>query len=250
MNINSFVIFSFFLLIFSGCKSVDSLKSTEDIIDLIIKNKGVAGNTTSNLLNRLKEDVLNEKPDLVILMVGTNDMLNSKKFVSYEDYKSNLNKIVKRIKNKKTQVLLMSPPTVDSVYLHMRHDKKLFTDSPNIKLQKIKHIIEQVAQTNETLFVDINKAFKIKKLPIHNQDNYIINTKNSNKKDGVHLTALGYKFIAENIYQYLQENDLLNTYKNIICFGDSLTKGSGAPGAGTMTGENYPSYLKIMLTKR
>jgi len=42
-------------------------------------NSGIKGNTTTDILGRLKKDVLDKKPDLVILMVGTNDMLNSKK---------------------------------------------------------------------------------------------------------------------------------------------------------------------------
>ncbi|MFB9057328.1 SGNH/GDSL hydrolase family protein [Mariniflexile ostreae] len=238
------------LLLFSACKTTQIKTENNTFVkkELTLENMGVAGNTTLNLISRLEKEVLREKPDLVILMVGTNDMLNSKKFVSYETYRSNLDQIVKRIKENKAQILLMSPPTVDSIYLYMRHDKALFKDTPNVKLQKAGQIVEQVAQDNQVLFVDINAAFKANNLPAHNQDDYIRNEKNSNVKDGVHLKPLGYKFIADNVFNYLKDNGLLNTYKRIICFGDSLTKGSGASGAGTISGENYPSFLYTMLT--
>lgn len=223
------------------------IEDAQEGFSLNMENLGVAGNTTVNLLNRIEVDVLNKNPDLVILMVGTNDMLNSRKFVSYEDYSSNLSQIVKSIKSKNSQILMMSSPRVDSMYLYARHDKELFIDTPNVKLQKAKQIVEKIAKENNVLFLDVNGIYKDQGLPVHNQDNYVRNKKNSNTEDGVHLTSLGYKFLAENVYEYLKTQKLLHTYNNIICFGDSLTKGSGAEGAGTMTGENYPSVLYAML---
>ena len=252
INIISFLVFVVFL---SGCKA-SKIKSDTKLISkkvetpftLNLENNGVAGNTTINLLGRLEKDVLSKNADLVILMVGTNDMLNSKKLVSYDDYKLNLDKIVKEIKKTNAQVLLISPPTVDSIYLFNRHDKNLFKEGPNQKIYKVKQIIKEVSEANNTLFVDNNLAFKTLNLPVHNEDKYIRNKKNSNVEDGVHLTPLGYKLIAENVYQFLENNNLSKKYRNIICFGDSLTKGSGAKGAGTITGENYPSFLYKMLT--
>ena len=229
---------------FSSCKTA-SVKNEKPALKL--ENNGVAGNSTANLLHRLESDVISEKPDLVIIMVGTNDMLNSKKFVSYENYHANLSSIVENIKNIDAQVVLMTPPRVDSLYLFQRHDKALFTDTPNVKLQKVKQIMEDVAKEYDAFFVDNYSVFKAKGLPQHNHDNYIRNLKNSNKEDGVHLKAIGYKLIAENVFDYLKTNNLLDKYNHIICFGDSLTKGSGASGAGTITGENYPSFLYRML---
>ena len=45
--------------------------------DTTVINAGVGGNTTRNLLKRVKKDVLAKKPDVVVMMVGTNDALNS-----------------------------------------------------------------------------------------------------------------------------------------------------------------------------
>ena len=246
MNKIKFIgLFILSIVLLNSCRTIKKNVNTD--IESRVFNKGVSGNTTVDLLNRLEVDVLNENPNLVILMVGTNDMLNSRKFVSYKKYESNLSQIVQRIKANNTQVLLLSTPTVDSIYLYQRHDKDLFINPPNNKLLKAKRIIQKISKDNNAFFLDLNKAFKNKNLPIHNEDDYIRNEKNSNSKDGVHLTPLGYKFMAKTIYSYLKSNNLLNKYKNIICFGDSLTKGVGAKGAGTITGENYPSYLNTMI---
>ncbi|HEX2949579.1 MAG TPA: GDSL-type esterase/lipase family protein, partial [Armatimonadota bacterium] len=40
-----------------------------------VLNAGVGGNNTRMLLERLDADVLAQHPDLVVLMVGTNDAL-------------------------------------------------------------------------------------------------------------------------------------------------------------------------------
>lgn len=225
------------------CKASKSIETRP----VVILNKGVGGNTTADLLKRLQVDVIDEKPDLVILMIGTNDMLNSRKMISYETYKSNLTRIVNTIKKNKSEVLLMGSPTVDSVYLFERHDKNLFKETPNKKIDTAIDMVKQVAIEQNVLFFNLNQSFKTKELPKHNEDLYIRNPKNSNAKDGVHPTPLGYKFIAEELYNFLSKEGLVHKYTKIICFGDSITKGSGAKGGGTVTGENYPSFLNKMI---
>lgn len=100
------IVFSFLILI------VPSFNAAAQVL-----NKGVGGNNTKQLLLRIDSDVITEDPDLVIVMAGTNDLLNSRKMISYVDYEDNLNLILRKIKSMGSQVLLMSPPPVDSTYL-------------------------------------------------------------------------------------------------------------------------------------
>ena len=206
-------------------------------------NAGIGGNNTINLLSRIEKDVINHHPDLTILMVGTNDMLNSRKMISFQDYADNLNHIVKILQNRENEVILMSPPPVDSTYLFLRHNRNLFNLSPNEKLDSLSQIIENIAFENNVLFLDLYKIFTNLNLPIHNEDLFIRNLKNSNVADGVHPTSLGYHFIAENVFQYLKKNDLIKAHMKIVCFGDSITHGSGSKGNDAEICENYPSFL-------
>ncbi|MDX2429347.1 MAG: GDSL-type esterase/lipase family protein, partial [Bacteroides sp.] len=168
----------------------------------LMMNKGLAGNISSDLLERIESDVLAENPDLVLLMVGTNDMLNSMKMTSYAEYSSRLTEIVRSLKKSKIELLLLSPPTVDSAYLFERHDRSLFREGPNQKLDSISRIMEHVSIREEVGFLDINKCFRVLHLPEHNLDSYIQNEKNSGKRDGVHLTAYGNSFLARMILDY------------------------------------------------
>lgn len=69
-----------------------SLKANSQVL-----NKGVSGNNTMQFLQRINTDVIHENPDLVIVMGGTNDLLNSKKMISYGDYAQNLKLLVTKI---------------------------------------------------------------------------------------------------------------------------------------------------------
>lgn len=216
--------------------------------DAQVINAGIGGNNTINLLARLDSDVIQNKPDLVILMVGTNDMLNTNKMLSYQEYEANLEQIVKTIQNSGAQVLLMCPPPLDSVYLFERHDRNLFQEIPNVKLDSARNIIQRIARMNNLLCIDLFQKFTEMNLPKHNEDLFFINEKNSGSRDGVHLTSLGYHYIAETIFQFLKTNNLLNKDQTIVCFGDSITFGSKVKGSGTADGETYPAYLQTAIT--
>src|SRR5690606_9140714 len=82
----------------------------------LILNSGESGNNTADLLLRMEKDVLSLQPDIVLLMVGTNDMLNSSKMLTYETYHDNLKQIISNLGN--TKMVLVSPPTVDEIYLY------------------------------------------------------------------------------------------------------------------------------------
>ncbi|QWX84983.1 hypothetical protein H0I23_04925 [Cellulophaga sp. HaHaR_3_176] len=210
-------------------------------------NAGVSGNTSSNLLNRLEHDVLEQQPNVVIIMVGTNDMLNSKKMISYSTYEENLSTLIKAIKNRSSKVLLVAPPTVDSTYLFERHDRKLFRELPNVKLDTVRSVMIRLANEFNVDFVDVYQEFVNLHLPQHNEDLVIRNEKNSDRKDGVHLTALGYKMLTQSIFTALKSNDLLQENQKIICFGDSLTFGAGLKMGGAVIGESYPSVLQKLI---
>lgn len=233
------------VLLLTSCQSV---KKSHTLQTIAVVNSGISGNTTRNLLDRIHSDAVNHHPDLAIVMVGTNDMLNSRKMISYKEYKQNLEQITLKLKAEGSQVLLMSPPPVDSAYLFERHDKALYKESPNVIMDSVSHIIEEIASKNNVLYLNLFEMFQKMDLPKHNQDIYFRNAMNSGKRDGVHPTKIGYKLIGDRVFEFLSANKLLSKYRKILCFGDSITFGAGAKGGGTVTGDNYPSFLYQRLT--
>jgi lysophospholipase L1-like esterase len=84
-----------------------------------IFNTGVNGHNTADLLFRLEEDVLSKKPELVILMIGTNDMLNEQNILPYDIYKTNYQKLITRIKQHAKLVLMTIAP-INETYIYER----------------------------------------------------------------------------------------------------------------------------------
>lgn len=223
-----------FILFFSSCTS----------IDVEVFNAGISSNTSQDLLSRLDKDLLDKKPNYVIVMIGTNDMVNSKKMKTYIEYQSNIEKIVRRLKQKQIQVLLCSPPPIDSVYLLERHKRDNFKESPDVRLDSAVQILKRISRHENVYFVDIHQTFTEKNIPQHNLDLYIRNPKNSNSKDGVHPTSLGYELIAKTLFDFIKANNLIQSKMHIVCFGDSITFGLGADKKGTEDERTYPAFLK------
>lgn len=86
-------------------------------------NKGTSGNQTRHILPRLQEDVLEHHPDVVTLCIGINDVWRffdrplTKKCdpgVPIEEYRSNLEEIIRKITENGAKMILLTPYMVDS----------------------------------------------------------------------------------------------------------------------------------------
>jgi len=214
-----------------------------------VLNKGIAGNNTQNLLARLDNDVIAEKPDLVILMVGTNDMVNSRKMIAYDQLEQNYQQILQKLRANHITVVTMSPPAVDTGYLFLRHDPQSYAEDPNAKIDSLNKLVKKLSKVNESHFIDLHAVFKAAGSPNRTVGSLTVNEANMGLADGIHPTSAGYELIANTIYTYLQENRLLKKNRKIICFGDSMTYGSFMKGAGTVDGETYPALLKKLIER-
>ncbi|GGZ13453.1 hypothetical protein GCM10007049_01580 [Echinicola pacifica] len=210
-------------------------------------NAGQSGNTSRDLLDRVDHDVLAFHPDWVIIMVGTNDMLNSKKRVSLEDYTDNLMEITRRISSNGSTIILMSPPPVDEIYLRQRHPGDSADIAPNDRIDAVRMRMKQLAVDSGYYYFDLNKAFSDRNLPAHNSDLFIRNKYNSGLEDGVHLTSLGYRFMASALYQFIKKETAMTEDQSVLCFGDSLTKGVGDQQRAEDSLGGYPGYLREFL---
>lgn len=71
-------------------------------------NAGISGHTTQNGLDRLQRDVLSQKPDLVAVSFGLNDMTR----IAPEQFRKSLDQIVARCRAANSKVLLCTPNAV------------------------------------------------------------------------------------------------------------------------------------------
>lgn len=205
-----------------------------------IINSGTGGNTTVDLLARIEKDCLAYKPDMTILMIGTNDM-NSVKYIPLPQYESNLRKIVEMILGVKSQILLMNILPAHEPYLFTRHPKEFYGEEGHKgRKDKVNARIKSVADEYKLHFLDMNHIFEVVGDIGEQSSSLIKNMANGGKTDGIHPTNDGYRTMAVAIYEKLKSINA--PHRRLVCFGDSITNGGGG-----VDGTSYPAYLKKLL---
>ncbi len=74
-----------------------------------IINKGVNGNSTTDMLFRFTEDIILQSSKMVFIMGGTNDLLLGH---SIESIISNISIMIKELKDNNTPIIIGIPPTI------------------------------------------------------------------------------------------------------------------------------------------
>ena len=78
--------------------------------EINVINAGVGGNFSGDGLKRIREDVLDKKPDFCCVMFGTNDVTNSRKGEqALEEYRQNLRQIIRTLREADIETVLMTP---------------------------------------------------------------------------------------------------------------------------------------------
>ncbi|MFK5924924.1 MAG: GDSL-type esterase/lipase family protein [Verrucomicrobiota bacterium] len=210
-------------------------------------NAGVGGNSTRNLLKRVEADVLAKKPEVVVMMVGTNDALNSGNSVPIKEYEKNLKQLVKRFTKSGSKVVLMTIPPCINELLFSRHKAEFFAErSPEDRIADVNDVVKKLAKPDGVRLVDVHVLLE-KGGAGSEKSSLLRNVANSRSKDGVHPTSEGYDVIAQAVYETLKAAKW--DAGTIVCFGDSITYGASMKGAGTADADaqTYPAKLARLL---
>jgi len=212
-----------------------------------ILNKGKGGDSSFEMLNRIQEDIIQENPDLVFLSIGMNDMINIEKFVDYQTFEKNYQKIIDKLQNQDFEVVLLNLVPVDTVAVKVWYRESVFREKPQDKIKKANEVIKDLAKRNRLPLIDLYATFVTENDKEAHMGKLIMNKRNSGTDDGVHLTRAGYQLIAKKLFDYLTLEKKVSGNKKIICFGDNLTYGSHMRGAGTSKGHTYPGLLANLI---
>lgn len=138
-------------------------------------NRGISGQTTSQMLLRFRQDVINLKPSVVVILAGINDIAQNTGPISVEMILGNIKSMVELAKANDIQVILCSVLPANS-----------FSWRPSIipmeKVIKLNHLLKSYALANNIFYVDYFSA--------------MVDTSNGLKKelgiDTVHPNKEGY----------------------------------------------------------
>jgi len=161
-------------VIMLGDSITDNGEWAELFPNVRILNRGISGQTTSEMLGRLDE-IISRKPKKVLILGGINDLASE---VSPRDVCNNIAKIVEILQSHDIK------PVVQSIIFV----RESFKPGLNKKVQITNEMLADWCKQHAVIFLDLNS-----KLSQHNQLLEIITN------DGLHLNGQGYILWAEMI---------------------------------------------------
>lgn len=142
-----------------------------ELSDRTVINAGISGETTTQGLARLPEVLSETKPDLLILFQGGNDILRSQ---NLDQTKANLSAMIELAESQDIEVVLVGVPN---------------------RLAKVAPFYKDLAKEHDLVFAPELVGTLLR------EESY--------KSDAVHFNALGYRLVAEELHQLLDESGAL-----------------------------------------
>lgn len=212
---------------------------------IVVENMGICGASSKAVVQKSLDNAVAASPELTIVMVGTNDMINSQALASLSDYEANLRVIIAGLKAADSKIIMVNLPPCSEELLFLRHKKEAFADMPpNERIVSANEIIARVCAAERVPMVDFYRVVADK--GFDSKDSLIIiPANNPQSRDGVHPTAAGYETLARQIKACMDRENIKAV--KIVCLGDSITFGAFMKGQGTAEGNTYPAKLKQLL---
>lgn len=172
-------------------KNINWVESLESFESLEIINKGINGNTTTDMLNRFTEDVMSFYPKKIFIMGGTNDFLSNRSLNSVLD---NLELMLKEALPITKDVIIGIPPIIlkeDAYRLFMPSSTYDYCEK---QLPLLRNSIIELCDKYKVYYVDFYSAtFKL--------------LSNNIFTDGIHLNNTGQAVLLNEFKQLLENMD-------------------------------------------
>lgn len=163
--------------------TVEAIKNAFSDTDIEFINRGISGNRTENLLDRVDKDLIDLQPDIVTILIGVNDTWHRYMIdleTPVERFRANYDTILNRIKNETNAKIVMLEPFI--LY-------NMGKDDMRADLNEKIDVIRQLAMQYADAFIPLDGMF------VEANVNGIPNVELS--PDGVHPDTAGKKLIAD-----------------------------------------------------
>ena len=207
--------------------------------------KAVPGKAFVSLNEKWIRNALEVKPDVTVMLFGTNDSCNSKVLSTPEAFLKTLDLVVKEISGAQSRLILVTIPPCNEACLFLRHGKEAFGKKlPNERILRFNAILKKAAESKKLPLADFHAV--VVKRGCKGKQSLLRIPENSGVADGIHLTEEGYAALAKCVADTIRQAGYFP--EKILCIGDSLTYGVGSRDAGKISGTTYPGQLKKYLT--
>ena len=169
---------------------VDLIKKALGTENYEVIGAGIGGNKVYDLYLRMENDVLNKKPDLVVIYIGVNDVWHKQSMRTGTDYDKFIgfyNALIKKIQDNGAKVVLCTPAVIG--------EKKGGANEMDADLDKYSGAIRDIAAKHNLPLCDLRKIF----LDYNKENNPEDKEKGILTSDGVHLNDKGNQTLADKL---------------------------------------------------
>ena len=148
-------------------------------LDLACYNRGIGGDMTQGVIDRLQVSIFDLEPSKIVLMIGTNDVDWG---VSTETIISNHRKILEEIKKKQ--------PTVELFFVSIIPQNKVLEELAGLDVTKNNQTIKNINEEIKKLCVEYGHTYIDLYPALLDEDGYL---HKDFSDDGLHLNAKGFE---------------------------------------------------------
>ncbi len=177
-------------IVFFGDSITEQYKLDKFFHEPYIINKGVGGDKTEDLLERIEKDVYQYNPSDVIILVGINDILHD---INDDDILLNIETIVNDIKLNRpaANIFVESIYPINEKLINENKEHKVY----NKNIKSINKEIKQMCLQNGVTYINVFDS-------LTDEEG---NLKRLYTKEGLHLTNLGYLRVTSVLQEYINK---------------------------------------------
>lgn len=165
-------------------------------LDLACYNRGIGGDTTRGLIDRLNVSIFDIKPSKIVLMIGTNDVDGGKdNDYIIENYRVILDKIRSSLPDAEIYFMSVIPQNKD-----LEASSGLDVTKNNEQIIALNAEIELLSREYDCIYIDLFSA-------LLDESGYL---RSDCSDDGLHLNANGFKIWADILRPMLKMEENTN----------------------------------------
>ena len=151
-----------------------------------IINKGENGDVSANIYGRFEKDVISHKPNLVLILTGTNDFIY--RLNTPEEVLGYLDKMVELSEKNSIEVVFMTPLLIDEAMAEKKWMPDVDYNAVNEMLKELRGLMLDYCSEHSVKIIDAQEMFSLL---------YSEGTVSEYLLDGLHPTVLGHAAIAD-----------------------------------------------------
>lgn len=180
-------------VVFFGDSITDSWKLDESFPGKPYVNRGIGGQTTSQMLVRFRQDVIDLQPKAVVILAGTNDIAGNTGPISNEDIESNFSDLAELVRAHNIHLIFSS---ILPVHNYTPKSQDFFAQRPMSRILALNKWLKDYCAKNDLTYLDYFSALV--------DDKGLL--KRDFADDGLHPTQAGFAVMAPMAEKAVEQN--------------------------------------------